>query len=69
MSRRLSVLGVGCYHERFSDQMNLVRLHKTVGVKVGHVHVVGGAPVVVQSMTLTVTADAAATAAQCIDLV
>jgi len=49
--------------------MNLVRLHKTVGVKVGHVHVGGGAPVVVQSMTMTDTADAAATAAQCIDLV
>src|SRR5437899_2897068 len=53
----------------FHDQMNLVRLHKTVGVKVGHVHVGGGAPVVVQSMTMTDTADAAATAAQCIDLV
>ena len=45
-----------------------VRLHKTVGVKVGHVLVGGGAPVVVQSMTMTDTADAAATAKQCVEL-
>src|SRR5216110_2824338 len=44
------------------------RLHKTVGVKVGRVLVGGGAPVVVQSMTMTDTADAAATAHQCIEL-
>jgi (E)-4-hydroxy-3-methylbut-2-enyl-diphosphate synthase len=54
--------------------MNLVRLHKTVGVKVGgssgvsSVQVGGGAPIVVQSMTMTDTADAKATAAQCIEL-
>ena len=45
-----------------------VRLHKTVGVRVGRVLVGGGAPVVVQSMTMTDTADAAATAQQCIEL-
>ena len=45
-----------------------VRLHKTVGVRVGAVQVGGGAPVVVQSMTMTDTADAAATAQQCIEL-
>src|SRR5687768_6452533 len=45
-----------------------VRLHKTIGVRVGHVLVGGGAPVVVQSMTMTDTADAAATARQCIEL-
>src|ERR687895_141060 len=45
-----------------------VRVHKTVGVKVGHVQVGGGAPVVVQSMTMTDTADAAATAQQCVEL-
>src|SRR5687767_10178404 len=44
------------------------RLHKTVGVKVGHVQVGGGAPVVVQAMTMTDTADAVATARQCIEL-
>src|SRR5258707_2497850 len=44
------------------------RLHKTIGVKVGRVLVGGGAPVVVQSMTMTDTADAAATAKQCIEL-
>jgi (E)-4-hydroxy-3-methylbut-2-enyl-diphosphate synthase len=45
-----------------------VRLHKTIAVRVGGVQVGGGAPVVVQSMTLTDTADAAATARQCIEL-
>ncbi|MGH9311466.1 MAG: (E)-4-hydroxy-3-methylbut-2-enyl-diphosphate synthase, partial [Vicinamibacterales bacterium] len=48
--------------------MTLVKLHKTVGVRVGTVQVGGGAPVVVQSMTMTDTADAAATAEQCIEL-
>src|SRR4026208_1024918 len=50
------------------SSMSLVKLHKTVGVKVGHVQVGGGAPVVVQSMTMTDTADARATAQQCIVL-
>ena len=45
-----------------------VKLHRTVGVRVGRVQVGGGAPVVVQSMTLTDTADAAATARQCVEL-
>jgi (E)-4-hydroxy-3-methylbut-2-enyl-diphosphate synthase len=45
-----------------------VRLHKTVAVKVGGVQVGGGAPVVVQSMTMTDTADAAATAQQVVEL-
>src|ERR671935_1207874 len=45
-----------------------IRLHKTVGVRVGSVQVGGGAPIVVQSMTMTDTADAAATAQQCIEL-
>src|SRR6476646_3312365 len=55
--------------------MSLVRLHKTVGVNVGdgartsRVQVGGGAPVVIQSMTMTDTADAKATAQQCIELV
>jgi len=48
--------------------MQLVKLHRTVGVKVGHVQVGGGAPIVVQSMTMTDTADARATAQQCIEL-
>jgi (E)-4-hydroxy-3-methylbut-2-enyl-diphosphate synthase len=48
--------------------MPTVRLHKTVGVRVGRVLVGGGAPVVVQSMTMTDTADADATARQCIEL-
>ncbi len=46
----------------------LVRLHKTVGVRVGSLLVGGGAPVVVQSMTMTDTTDAAGTARQCIEL-
>ena len=41
---------------------------KTVGVKVGHVQVGGGAPVVVQSMTNTDTADIAGTVTQCKEL-
>jgi len=42
--------------------------HATVPVKVGAVTVGGGAPVVVQSMTMTDTADAAGTARQCLEL-
>ena len=41
---------------------------QTIGVKVGNVQVGGGAPVVVQSMTNTDTADVAATAQQCLEL-
>ena len=48
--------------------MSTVRLHKTVGVRVGPVQVGGGAPIVVQSMTMTDTADARSTAQQCIEL-
>ena len=44
--------------------MNTARLHRTVGVRVGHVQVGGGAPVVVQSMTSTDTADVARTVEQ-----
>src|ERR687883_1757618 len=50
------------------NSMAVVKLHRTVGVKVGHVQVGGGAPIVVQSMTMTDTADARATAQQCIEL-
>jgi (E)-4-hydroxy-3-methylbut-2-enyl-diphosphate synthase len=42
--------------------------HRTVPVKVGGVTVGGGAPVVVQSMTMTDTADAVGTARQCLEL-
>src|ERR1700723_3315671 len=42
--------------------------HKTVGVKVGNVQVGGGAPVVVQSMPNTDTADIAGTVTQCKEL-
>jgi (E)-4-hydroxy-3-methylbut-2-enyl-diphosphate synthase len=45
-----------------------VRLHKTVGVKVGPIQVGGGAPVAVQSMTNTDTVDVDSTATQCIEL-
>ena len=48
--------------------MSLAKLHRTVGVRVGPVQVGGGAPIVVQSMTMTDTADPSATAAQCIEL-
>jgi len=42
--------------------------HRTVPVRVGSVTVGGGAPIVVQSMTMTDTADARATAQQCVEL-
>jgi (E)-4-hydroxy-3-methylbut-2-enyl-diphosphate synthase len=42
--------------------------HSTVGVKVGNIQVGGGAPVVVQSMTNTDTADIASTTQQCLEL-
>jgi (E)-4-hydroxy-3-methylbut-2-enyl-diphosphate synthase len=48
--------------------MTSVRLHRTVGVRVGALQVGGGAPVVVQSMTSTDTTDVAATVAQCLAL-
>jgi len=52
---------------QMSEEMSEQR-HKTVGVKVGKIQVGGGAPVVVQSMTNTDTADAAGTAQQCLEL-
>jgi len=48
--------------------MPVIKLHRTVGVQVGSVQVGGGAPVAVQSMTMTDTVDAAGTAHQCIEL-
>jgi (E)-4-hydroxy-3-methylbut-2-enyl-diphosphate synthase len=53
--------------------MNAVKLHRTTGVTIGNpriasVQVGGGAPVVVQSMTSTDTADVAATVRQCLEL-
>ena len=48
--------------------MALLKVHRTVGVRVGPVQVGGGAPVVVQSMTMTDTADPVSTAQQCIEL-
>jgi (E)-4-hydroxy-3-methylbut-2-enyl-diphosphate synthase len=48
--------------------MTTVRLHRTLGVKVGRVQVGGGAPIVVQSMTMTDTADARSTARQAVEL-
>jgi len=45
-----------------------LRLHRTVPVRVGQLQVGGGAPVIVQSMTLTDTSDARATATQCLEL-
>ena len=48
--------------------MTTLRLHRTVGVRVGRVQVGGGAPIVVQSMTSTDTADVQATARQALEL-
>ncbi len=44
--------------------MSIARLHRTIGVKIGQVQVGGGAPVVVQSMTSTDTADIVRTTEQ-----
>ena len=44
------------------------RAHATVEVRVGNVTIGGGAPIAVQSMTMTDTADIEATATQCIAL-
>src|SRR5512135_496130 len=48
--------------------MDRRKRHRTVGVRVGPVQVGGGAPVVVQSMANTDTADVLGTARQCIEL-
>ena len=53
---------------RYNRSSMLRKRHKTVGVKVGKIQVGGGAPVVVQSMTNTDTANIAATAQQCLEL-
>jgi (E)-4-hydroxy-3-methylbut-2-enyl-diphosphate synthase len=52
-----------------AELVSTLKVHKTIGVRVGTVQVGGGAPIVVQSMTMTDTADARATAQQCIELV
>ena len=48
--------------------MQVTRAPRTTAVPVGGLEIGGGAPVAVQSMTLTDTADAEATATQCIEL-
>ena len=48
--------------------MSAIQRHKTVAVPVGPIHVGGGAPIVVQSMTSTDTADVQATVKQCLEL-
>ena len=48
--------------------MPMTTFHRTIGVRVGDVQIGGGAPVAVQSMTITDTADAEGTAAQCVEL-
>ncbi len=45
-----------------------IKRHATIGVDVGGIQIGGGAPIVVQSMTNTDTADVAATAQQCFEL-
>ncbi|HMI51983.1 MAG TPA: flavodoxin-dependent (E)-4-hydroxy-3-methylbut-2-enyl-diphosphate synthase [Candidatus Saccharimonadales bacterium] len=54
--------------EGFDATANKHPRRKTYGVKVGHVRVGGGAPVVVQSMTNTDTADAESTFRQTMEL-
>lgn len=53
--------------EKFAGALLQAR-HQTIPVKIGNVTIGGGAPIVVQSMTNTDTADANATAKQCYEL-
>ncbi|MCX6544026.1 MAG: flavodoxin-dependent (E)-4-hydroxy-3-methylbut-2-enyl-diphosphate synthase [Acidobacteria bacterium] len=48
--------------------MSPVQRHNTIGVHIGHIQVGGGAPIVVQSMCNTDTADVSATVSQCLEL-
>jgi len=48
--------------------MSAAQRHKTVGVNVGGIQVGGGAPIVVQSMCNTDTADVESTSRQCLEL-
>ena len=48
--------------------MDAVKRHETIGVPIEHVTVGGGAPVVVQSMANTDTADPDTTTKQCLEL-
>ena len=50
------------------SQHSLIQRHQTVPVKIGHIIVGGDAPIVVQSMTNTDTADPVRTAIQCAEL-
>jgi (E)-4-hydroxy-3-methylbut-2-enyl-diphosphate synthase len=53
------------------ERRNVIQInsrHQTVAVRVGDITVGGGAPIVVQSMTMTDTADVVATAQQCVEL-
>ena len=50
------------------SQPSFLQRHRTVPVKVGQILVGGDAPVVIQSMTNTDTADAVRTAIQCAEL-
>ena len=55
-------------HKVLSMQDTFISRHQTLSVKVGHVTRGGGAPIVVQSMTDTATADVDATVQQTLDL-
>ncbi len=71
MIYRLRILQVRRWPLTYGSQNNSsmqifpITRQKTVGVKAGHIQVGGSAPVVVQSMTNTDTADIAGAVAQC----
>ena len=59
------ILGIPVENSSHMSNPDLpIQRHQTVCVKVGHVAIGGGAPIVVQSMTNTDTADPIATAEQ-----
>src|SRR5713101_733048 len=65
---KLELRGMLTQIEGFDAAASRHPRRKTYGVKVGHVRVGGGAPIVVQSMTNTDTADIATTLKQTVEL-
>src|SRR5438445_1290860 len=65
---KLELRGMLTQIEGFAAAASRHPRRKTYGVKVGHVRVGGGAPIVVQSMTNTDTADIETTLKQTLEL-
>jgi (E)-4-hydroxy-3-methylbut-2-enyl-diphosphate synthase len=68
ISEKGAAAGNGAPAAGISAHISSIPRRKTFGVKVGHVMVGGNAPIVVQSMTNTDTADVQSTFQQCLEL-